>query len=68
MHGAGVRDALSWPSMSQLTELAGRVQAGNAGVRDALFAGAYSELHRLAHTRLRDGGLISWPQSAESMS
>jgi hypothetical protein len=54
--------------MSQLTELAGRVQAGDAGVRDALFAAAYSELHGLAHTRLRDGGLISWPHSAESMS
>ena len=42
--------------MSQLTELAGRVQAGDAGARDALFAAAYSELHRLAHARLRDGG------------
>ena len=34
--------------MSQLTELLGRVQAGDAGARDALFAAAYSELHRLA--------------------
>jgi RNA polymerase sigma factor (TIGR02999 family) len=42
--------------MSQLTELLGRVQAGDAGARDALFAAAYGELHRLAHSRLRDGG------------
>jgi RNA polymerase sigma factor (TIGR02999 family) len=42
--------------MSQLTELLGRVQAGDAGARDALFAAAYGELHRLAHARLRDGG------------
>jgi RNA polymerase sigma factor (TIGR02999 family) len=42
--------------MSQLTELLGRVQAGDAAARDALFAAAYSELHRLAHARLRDGG------------
>jgi RNA polymerase sigma factor (TIGR02999 family) len=42
--------------MSQLTELLGRVQAGDAGARDALFAAAYSELHRLARARLRDGG------------
>jgi RNA polymerase sigma factor (TIGR02999 family) len=42
--------------MSQLTELLGRIQAGDATARDALFAAAYSELHRLAHARLRDGG------------
>ena len=42
--------------MSQLTELLGRIQAGDAGARDALFAAAYGELHRLAHARLRDGG------------
>jgi RNA polymerase sigma factor (TIGR02999 family) len=42
--------------MSQLTELLGRVQAGDATARDALFAAAYAELHRLAHARLRDGG------------
>jgi RNA polymerase sigma factor (TIGR02999 family) len=42
--------------MSQLTELLGRVHAGDAAARDALFAAAYSELHRLAHARLRDGG------------
>ena len=42
--------------MSQLTELLGRIQAGDTTARDALFAAAYSELHRLAHARLRDGG------------
>src|ERR1700681_738522 len=42
--------------MNQLTELLGRIQAGDAAARDALFSAAYSELHRLAHARLRDGG------------
>jgi len=42
--------------MSQLTELLSRMQAGDASARDALFAVAYGELHRLARARLRDGG------------
>jgi hypothetical protein len=42
--------------MSQLTELLSRVQAGDPRARDALFAAAYSELRRLAHARLREGG------------
>jgi RNA polymerase sigma factor (TIGR02999 family) len=42
--------------MNQLTELLGRLQAGDAEARDALFAAAYSDLHRLARSRLRDGG------------
>jgi RNA polymerase sigma factor (TIGR02999 family) len=42
--------------MSQLTELLGRLQAGEPDARDALFAIAYPELHRLARSRLRDGG------------
>src|SRR5258708_36248103 len=42
--------------MTELTELLGRMQAGDQQARDALFACAYSELHRLAHARLRDGG------------
>ncbi len=42
--------------MGEITELLGRLQAGDDGARDALFAAAYSELHRLAHSRLRDGG------------
>ena len=42
--------------MHQLTELLGLAQAGDTGARDALFAAAYGELHRLAHARLRDGG------------
>jgi RNA polymerase sigma factor (TIGR02999 family) len=43
-------------SMTHLTELLGRIQAGEAGARDALFTAAYPELHRLARARLRDGG------------
>src|SRR6266704_6125466 len=42
--------------MSQLTELLGQVQAGDPAARDALFAAAYTQLHRLARARLRDGG------------
>jgi RNA polymerase sigma factor (TIGR02999 family) len=42
--------------MNQLTELLGRLQAGDPEARNALFAAAYSELHRLARSRLRDGG------------
>jgi RNA polymerase sigma factor (TIGR02999 family) len=42
--------------MPLLTELLGRLQAGDTAARDALFAAAYGELHRLAHARLRDGG------------
>ncbi|HEY0746917.1 MAG TPA: ECF-type sigma factor [Steroidobacteraceae bacterium] len=42
--------------MTQLTELLGRMQAGDAGARDALFAASYTDLQRLARARLRDGG------------
>jgi RNA polymerase sigma factor (TIGR02999 family) len=42
--------------MTQLTELLGRIQAGDTDARDALFAAAYGELHRLARARLRHGG------------
>jgi len=42
--------------MNQLTVLLGRIQAGDAGARDALFSAAYSELQRLARARLRHGG------------
>jgi RNA polymerase sigma factor (TIGR02999 family) len=42
--------------MSRLTELLGQLEAGVPQARDALFAAAYTELHRLARTRLRDGG------------
>jgi RNA polymerase sigma factor (TIGR02999 family) len=41
--------------LNQLTELLGRMQAGDSGARDALFAAAYAELHRLARARLREG-------------
>ena len=42
--------------MTQLTELLGLLQSGDTEARDALFAAAYTELHRLARSRLRDGG------------
>jgi RNA polymerase sigma factor (TIGR02999 family) len=42
--------------MNQLTELLGRMRAGDTKARDALFATAYAELHRMARARLRDGG------------
>jgi hypothetical protein len=45
--------------MTQLTELLGRIQAGDLQARDTLFATAYSELHRLAHARLRDGEITA---------
>ena len=42
--------------MTDLTQLIRQVGAGDAGARDELFAAAYTELRRLAHARLRDGG------------
>ena len=42
--------------MNQLSELLGRVQVGDNGARDAMFAAVYSEAHLLARARLRDGG------------
>ena len=42
--------------MDQLTEILRRLQAGETDARDALYAAAYPELHRLARARLRDGG------------
>jgi len=42
--------------MNQLTQLLGRLQSGDKGARDELYAAAYPELHRLARARLRDGG------------
>lgn len=42
--------------MQQLTELLARLQTGDAEARAAVFAASYPELHRLARSRLRDGG------------
>jgi RNA polymerase sigma factor (TIGR02999 family) len=42
--------------VSDLTELLRKVQAGDVGARETLFAAAYSDLERLARARLRDGG------------
>jgi DNA-directed RNA polymerase specialized sigma24 family protein len=42
--------------MRSLTELIQKVADGDLAVRDQLFAAAYSELRKLARSRLRDGG------------
>jgi RNA polymerase sigma factor (TIGR02999 family) len=42
--------------MNRLTELLAHLQGDDAEARAAVFAAAYSELHRLARARLRDGG------------
>jgi RNA polymerase sigma factor (TIGR02999 family) len=42
--------------MPEITELLSRLRDGDAAARDALFATAYTELHRLAHARLREAG------------
>ena len=42
--------------MSELTHLLHKVQAGDVGARETLFAAAYSDLEQLARARLRDGG------------
>ena len=42
--------------MSSLTQLIQQVGAGDLAARDELFAAAYSELRKLARSRLRDGG------------
>jgi len=42
--------------MQDLGELIRKVQAGDTGARDQLFAAAYDELRKLARSRLRDGG------------
>ncbi len=42
--------------MSDISELIRRVNSGEPGAQDALFASAYAELRKLARSRLRDGG------------
>ena len=42
--------------MTQLTVLLKRIQAGDSAARDALFAAAYADLHRLARARLSGRG------------
>jgi RNA polymerase sigma factor (TIGR02999 family) len=39
-----------------ISDLIRRVNAGEPGAQDALFAAAYGELRKLARSRLRDGG------------
>ena len=42
--------------MAELTGLIQQVSAGAEGARDRLFSAAYTELRKLAHSRLRNGG------------
>jgi RNA polymerase sigma factor (TIGR02999 family) len=42
--------------LSNISELIRRVNAGEPGAQDALFAAAYGELRKLARSRLHDGG------------
>ena len=42
--------------MGDISQLIARVNAGEPGAQDALFTAAYSELRKLAHSRLHDGG------------
>lgn len=42
--------------VSDIGELIRRVNLGEEGAQDALFAAAYGELRKLARSRLRDGG------------
>ena len=42
--------------MDSLTQLIEQLGAGNQEARDALFSAAYTELRKLARSRLRDGG------------
>ena len=42
--------------MGSLTQLIQQVGAGDLAARDQLFAAAYTELRKLARSRLRDGG------------
>jgi RNA polymerase sigma factor (TIGR02999 family) len=42
--------------MTDLTQLIRQATAGDRGARDELFSAAYSELRKLAHARLHDGG------------
>jgi len=46
--------------MALLTELIQRVEAGDAKARDELFDAAYSELKKLARSRLRNGGRYTY--------
>jgi RNA polymerase sigma factor (TIGR02999 family) len=43
-------------AMAEISELIRRMNAGDAGARDALFAAAYGELRKLARSRLHEMG------------
>jgi RNA polymerase sigma factor (TIGR02999 family) len=48
------------PSLTQLIQ---RVGTGDQAARDELFKAAYTELRKLAHSRLRDGGRNTFVQT-----
>jgi len=48
----------------RLTVLLGCMQRGDRAARDAVFAAAYRELTRLAHSRLREGGRSTFLDTA----
>jgi RNA polymerase sigma factor (TIGR02999 family) len=54
--GPARAEALSSHPMGHLTVLLEQIRGGDIEARDALFAAAYADLHRLAQSRLRDGG------------
>lgn len=53
---ARARSPITGTKVSVLTQLLSKVQAGDVGARETLFAAAYSDLEQLARARLRDGG------------
>jgi RNA polymerase sigma factor (TIGR02999 family) len=53
---SSTRKELAMSDGTDLSELIRRVNSGDAGARDALFAAAYAELRKLARSRLHDGG------------
>lgn len=56
MNDLGSSSPAGKDSLSNISELIRRVNADEPGARDLLFAAAYSELRKLARSRLRDGG------------
>jgi hypothetical protein len=46
----------------ELTDLLRRVERGDSGAADALFAATYDDLRRLARGRLRAAGMASPPR------
>ncbi len=55
-NGPSIDGCVSGGWMDDLSELIRKLQSGDADAREKLFAAAYSELKKLARSRLRDGG------------